>query len=344
MSNESELKHRKSKQTTKSDESKNVTNDESNAKKAPVLTHDDIKRITEEKRKDLGKKLFKRSLKRIGLICVAFFALYTYRWIKTDQSFTAWVTKSDEILNVPFMKRVPCSEDYKSDREQFPKCAPTLCGRLVIDDLINERESAILLTLFKKALMLNPLSANQSASILDLHSGALSYEDKFVNVYGLLRSQKKQQYFTQTEFAVYRQVKDKIHKYIAKQFNIPTNDLYLTSPTFFSKLTELPAKNIHDEYWHLHIDKQTYKSFHYTSLLYLNTYYHHGGFFGGRFVFVDKEANYTIEPKQSRVSVFTSGSENAHFVERVEKGVRYAITISFTCDPQLAIDDPRLLV
>jgi hypothetical protein len=41
-----------------------------------------------------------------------------------------------------------------------------------------------------------------------------------------------------------------------------------------------------------------------------------------------------------RVSFFTSGSENVHYVEKLESGVRYAITISFTCDPEMAIADP----
>ena len=169
----------------------------------------------------------------------------------------------------------------------------------------------------------------------------MTYGEKFANVYALLKQQNKREYFSNAEFAIYKQVKDKIHKYIAKQFKIPATGLYLTSPTFFSKLTSNEPLNIHDQYWHMHIDKKTYKSFHYTSLLYLNTYYDQ--FSGGRFVFVDKKANYTVEPKQNRVLVFTSGSENGHFVERVEKGVRYAITISFTCDPQLKIDDPKLL-
>ena len=43
-----------------------------------------------------------------------------------------------------------------------------------------------------------------------------------------------------------------------------------------------------------------------------------------------------------RESFFTSGSENPHLVEKVEDGVRYAITVSFTCDPDQAIDDPMV--
>jgi len=43
-----------------------------------------------------------------------------------------------------------------------------------------------------------------------------------------------------------------------------------------------------------------------------------------------------------RVSMFTSGSENLHYVERVASGTRYALTVSFTCDQKYAIDDPSL--
>ncbi len=47
-------------------------------------------------------------------------------------------------------------------------------------------------------------------------------------------------------------------------------------------------------------------------------------------------------PFPGRVSFFSSGSENLHRVERVTWGTRYAITVSFTCDPAHAISDPTL--
>lgn len=87
----------------------------------------------------------------------------------------------------------------------------------------------------------------------------------------------------------------------------------------------------------------TYESFHYTSLLYLSDY--SKDFKGGRLIFLDgtlekPTKNVTVEPRKGRVAMFTSGAENPHFVERVTSGVRYAITVSFTCDPSRAIDDP----
>lgn len=87
----------------------------------------------------------------------------------------------------------------------------------------------------------------------------------------------------------------------------------------------------------------TYESFHYTSLLYLSDY--GMDFKGGRLVWLDGPIakptnNVTVEPRLGRVAMFSSGAENVHYVERVTSGVRYAITISFTCDITKGISDP----
>lgn len=51
---------------------------------------------------------------------------------------------------------------------------------------------------------------------------------------------------------------------------------------------------------------------------------------------------FLLSPPLGRVSFFSSGSENLHRVEKVMWGTRYAITVSFTCDPAHAISDPAL--
>jgi hypothetical protein len=85
---------------------------------------------------------------------------------------------------------------------------------------------------------------------------------------------------------------------IQRTFNV--TGLYLTNPTFFSRITDAPPKVLYcthwvgsgacqsvlvyhlslfllalqtdnDMYWMPHIDRDTYGSFVYTSLLYLNT-------------------------------------------------------------------------
>lgn len=66
-------------------------------------------------------------------------------------------------------------------------------------------------------------------------------------------------------------------------------------------------------------------------------------FEGGRFLFIDQNSvNTTVEPRKGRVSIFTSGAENLHAVEKVTSGTRYALTVSFTCDEKFAIDVPTL--
>ena len=179
MSNKKELKQRKPAKES-SDDSREDRKTETDAKtagkaKAPSpISAADAKRAVDEQRNQMGKKMFWRSVNRIGLIALAFSVIYLYSWLKGDTTFTPFASSKDDIHNVPLAMQVPCAhDDYRLDRELFPKCAPKVCGRVVIDNLIDERESAILLALFKKALLLNPLSSNQSVSILG--SFALNY-------------------------------------------------------------------------------------------------------------------------------------------------------------------------
>ena len=90
-----------------------------------------------------------------------------------------------------------------------------------------------------------------------------------------------------------RSVKDKVKAAVAAHFNLDNSKLFLSHPTFFSELTAVPAVTPHDEYWHDHIDKETYPSFHYTSLLYLSEYKR--DFAGGRFVFFFFQCSFCID-------------------------------------------------
>ncbi|POI31845.1 hypothetical protein CIB84_004404, partial [Bambusicola thoracicus] len=135
------------------------------------------------------------------------------------------------------------------------------------------------------------------ASILDLHSGALSLGKQFVNLYRYF-GDKIQGVFTEEDFALYRDVRQRIQQKIAQAFGISSSSMYLTKPTFFSRINSTEAKTTHDEYWHPHIDKVTYGSFDYTSLLYLSDYAEDFG--GGRFVFMDAGSNKTIEPQAGK--------------------------------------------
>ncbi|NXD41869.1 OGFD3 protein, partial [Copsychus sechellarum] len=231
---------------------------------------------------------------------------------------------------------IPCSEDYDSHR-RFAGCTPRKCGRGVTDAVITREEAERIRRIAERGLSLG--GSDGGASILDLHSGALSLGKHFVNLYRYF-GDKIHDIFTEEDFALYRDVRQRIQQRIAQVFGISSSAMYLTKPTFFSRMNSTGAKTTHDEYWHPHVDKVTYGSFDYTSLLYLSDYSKDFG--GGRFVFMDADSNRTVEPRAGRVSFFTSGSENVHRVEKVQWGTRFAITISFSCDPAHGIGDPRL--
>jgi hypothetical protein len=46
-----------------------------------------------------------------------------------------------------------------------------------------------------------------------------------------------------------REAKNKVRDFISDHFGV--SQLYLTHPTFFSRLDSRPAATVHDEYWHL---------------------------------------------------------------------------------------------
>jgi len=244
------------------------------------------------------------------------------------------MARVEETIHDKRLQQFICSPNYKREVQALnPVCLPLKCGRFITDDIVRAEEAHKLLDVAKKGLAKG--GGSGGASILDLHSGALSHGDKFINLY-----KQHPDLYTAKDFKLYNEIKDRVKIAIAEHFNVDSNALYLTYPTFFSELTSLPAQTPHDEYWHDHIDKDTYPSFHFTSLLYLTDYQR--DFTGGRFVFVDnhKKLNSTVDPKEGRVSAFTSGPENKHRVEPVSGGTRYALTMGFTCDESKRIADP----
>ncbi|XP_039596680.1 urotensin-2 receptor 2 [Polypterus senegalus] len=275
----------------------------------------------------------------VGTVAVSLFIIaggLGWLYVSQDEFVTEVFVRQDEFLDGTKFVQVPCSEDYENFK-RFKGCTPQRCGRAVTDAVISREEAGRMLRLAESGLALG--GSDGGASILDLHSGALSMGKQFVNIYRYFPDEVKD-IFSEEDFELYRSLRQRIQEEIARTFGLDASRLYLTKPTFFSRMNNTDAKTIHDEYWHPHIDKVTYGSFDYTSLLYLSDY--GVDFGGGRFVFMDGSHNRTVEPRAGRVSFFSSGSENLHRVEKVSWGTRFAITVSFTCDPTHAISDPTL--
>uniref|UniRef100_A0A8C7KAW8 2-oxoglutarate and iron dependent oxygenase domain containing 3 n=1 Tax=Oncorhynchus kisutch TaxID=8019 RepID=A0A8C7KAW8_ONCKI len=273
------------------------------------------------------------------VVVVALAVVGTLTWLylaSGDPYTTETLVRQAEVVAQTRVYTVDCSEDYENYK-RYPGCTPKTCGRAVTDNSVTREEAMALRRLAERGLAL--AGSDGGASILDLHSGALSMGKQFVNIYRYFGEQITD-VFSEEDFRLYREVRGRIQAVIAETFDLDPSLLYLTKPTFFSRINSTLAKTQHDEYWHPHIDKVTYGSFDYTSLLYLSDY--GTDFTGGRFIFMDSNGNRTVEPRAGRVSFFSSGSENLHRVEQVSWGTRYAITVSFTCDPAHAISDPAM--
>ena len=159
------------------------------------------------------------------------------------------MAKVNEILEKKRHAQFLCHPQFKKEIQELSEtCVPAKCGRFVVDDLVSVEEAHKLLVLAKKGLAKG--GGNGGASILDLHSGALSHGDNFINLY-----KSHPDLFTARDFETYRTVKNRVKAAVAEHFNLDNNHLYLSHPTFFSELTSVPAVTVHDEYWHPHIDK-----------------------------------------------------------------------------------------
>ena len=132
-------------------------------------------------------------------------------------------------------------------------------------------------------------------------------------------------------------VTDRVRSALEAEFEV--SGLQLTAPTFFSRIAAAQKpRQANDEYWHAHVDREQYGAFDFTALIYLSEFGEH--FEGGQFAFVDAGAEaLTVEPREGRTVLFTSGAENVHKVHRVSDGVRLAFTVAFTCDPAKGVQD-----
>nr|XP_021144305.1 2-oxoglutarate and iron-dependent oxygenase domain-containing protein 3 isoform X3 [Columba livia] len=174
----------------------------------------------------------------------------SWRCLQNEDGVTEVLARHGDNLRDTFIE-VPCSEDYDSHK-RFEGCTPRKCGRGVTDAVITREEAERIRRIAERGLSLG--GSDGGASILDLHSGALSLGKHFVNLYRYF-GDKIQDIFTEEDFALYRDVRQRIQQRIAQAFGISAASLYLTKPTFFSRINNTGAKTTHDEYWHPHVDK-----------------------------------------------------------------------------------------
>lgn len=169
-------------------------------------------------------------------------------------------------------------------------CRPTVCGRHWEDDFVSPEDVATLRAMVQRGFARS--SRTVGPTILDANTGFMR-DDTLQNIYRRQRLKGSEEVlepvdFTSDQFAVYGGVFTRIHARLKEVFNIST--LHFTAPTFVTRILgsedqAAAASDVHDEYWHPHVDQDNTAHYHYSGLMYLST--HGDDFTGGQFEFLD---------------------------------------------------------
>lgn len=135
---------------------------------------------------------------RVWSRCVLILAVLFIVWYNSRQGKEVQLARQKEIL-ISRTQHVECSNDYKSEISVYPDCVPEKCGRVVTDKLVSSTETDVLLKIATSGLGLG--GSDGGASILDLHSGALSKGQGFIDIYALPEAKK---IFNSADFAIYK--------------------------------------------------------------------------------------------------------------------------------------------
>ncbi|RXG53668.1 2-oxoglutarate and iron-dependent oxygenase domain-containing protein 3 [Armadillidium vulgare] len=289
---------------------------------------------TEKKKETTETNGFNIDYKRIIIRCIVIVTIITIINYTQGNKLETFASVKDELKLKDL--HFDCSLDFTRQLKNFKGCIPKMCGRFVADTLISLHEAQALAVIVQKGLSIaGPRGTEAEYSTMDIHSGALTKGNAFINIYEMDKSHKV---ITSEDVKIYRYIVDKIKNNVAEHFNINAASIYLSQPSYFVIIS--PANpNSYYSYWSPKADKVQYSSSDYTTHLYLTDFNYH--FKGGRLVYVDKSSNKTVEPKVGRLVASTSGSENINFVEHVTSGTRIEALISFTCDPKKARKDVK---
>jgi hypothetical protein len=178
------------------------------------------------------------SLSPMVFFCALGLPMVWFAWPRL-QSLFSWAARP------PALQHTACSESYP----RVPGCTPSgrSCGHLVVDNFASAVEVEALRGISARAMALG--GGAGGPTILDLQSGALSYGDKFVDVWSVFNATEGVQPFRRSELQVYADVVERVAALAEETFDV--RGLQLTSPTFFSRISgDRKPKTAHDEYWH----------------------------------------------------------------------------------------------
>lgn len=227
---------------------------------------------------------------------------------------------SNDFSANPWATAVQCKTNDEPDG-----CYPQACARKVVDGLFSTEEVQAL-----KDIALKGYATRESTggpTILDINTG---YIRDSAGMENLFARQGGDRIFSPEDFGVYGRVISRLKQAVLDTFG--GEHLYFTAPTFITRLdgrADWEPKEVHDQYWHWHVDRNNTAHYHYSGLLYLSEY--KKDFKGGRILFYDADSSKVeqiVEPVPGRTIIFTSGHENPHKVERVTAGQRLGMSVA----------------
>ena len=217
----------------------------------------------------------------------------------------------------------------KTHDESGSGCFPEHCSRVIKDGVFSHEEVSALKSIAMKGY--NTRESFGGPTILDINTGYIRDSNGLENLFA---REGEDAIFTDEDFSVYGTIIARLRQEVMDAFS--ATELYFTAPTFITRLDGRKSwdpQEIHDEYWHPHVDRNNTAHYHYSGLLYLSDY--QTDFKGGRIIFYngnDNTIEQVVEPTPGRTIIFSSGHENPHKVERVTKGERLVLAFWFTCD------------
>ena len=233
---------------------------------------------------------------------------------------------------------VPCAAgmDYDKKYDSSMGCLTEQCGRRVVDGLFSVEDINHLKSIVEKGMQTRP--KHGGPTILDINTGFIRDTKGLDNLFAKANARE---IYSEEDFTHYGTIISRLREAVMNHFHLSV--LSFTTPTFITRLdgnASWSPDGVHDEYWHVHADRNNTDHYHYSGLLYMSNY--DEDFTGGLLHFVSPDdhslAEVTVEPRSGRVVMFTSGSENPHVVERVTSGERFVLSFWFTCNVAKAFE------
>jgi hypothetical protein len=146
---------------------------------------------------------------------------------------------------------VECSDDYGKPNEHdgsggggfHSECHPKTCKRLEFPSFVDAETIEGLKTIARKAIYVGRQGENVAGpTIVDINAGYLRDMDGLVNIYTEAGSvADATNIFTLDEYALYRDVIERIRSTVSKHFGLPSKYPVFTAPTFITRILYDPA-------------------------------------------------------------------------------------------------------